>query len=122
MSKRIEVTYRKPTGSDWRKTAVYLAAYIIVVSGGAFLLLPRGGIGILVWVVIVMGGLFLLVRWHSKSTAYHCTHCGHEFEISLLTDLISPHGIGNGVWKYLKCPQCGRRMRANMLVKKMNRE
>ncbi len=114
------MTYRKPAGADWRKTAIYLAAYIIAIGGGAFLLLPRGGVGALVWVVIALGGLFLLVRWHSKSTAYRCANCGHEFEISLLTDLISPHGIGNGGWKYLKCPHCSQRTRAEVLVKEAN--
>jgi len=44
----------------------------------------------------------------AKNTAYRCRNCGHEFEISLRTDLIRPHGIGNGGWKYLECPQCGR--------------
>jgi len=111
------MAYRKPTRADWKRTALYLAGYIIVISSGAFLLLPKGSVGALLWAVIVIGGLFLLVRWHVKSTAYRCTNCGREFEISLFTDLISPHGIGNGGWKYLKCPQCGRRMRAVVLVK-----
>ena len=115
------MAYRKPTKADWGKAAVYLAAYIIAVGGGAFLLLPMGSVGALVWAVVVVCGLFLLVRWHAKSTAYRCTNCGHEFEISLLTDLISPHGIGNGGWKYLKCPQCGRRTRAVVLVKGASR-
>lgn len=114
------MTYRKPNRADWRKTAIYLAVYVVTIIGGAFLLLPRGGVGTLVWAVIVAGGLFLLVKWHSKSAAYRCTNCGHEFEISLLTDLVSPHGIGKGGWKYLKCPQCSQRMRAEVLVKDTN--
>lgn len=115
------MTYRKPTGADWGRTAIYLAVYIIAIGSGAFFLLPRGGFGGLVWVVIVVGCLFLLVRWHAKSTAYRCANCGHEFEISPVTDLISPHGIGNGGWKYLKCPHCSQRMRAELLVREASR-
>ena len=109
--------FRKPTKADWKRTIIYLTGYIVAISAGAFLLLNRGVIGVLAWVLIVAGGLYLLVRWHAKSTAYRCTECGHEFEISLLTDLISPHGTSKGGWHYLKCPRCGRRMRAEVLVK-----
>ena len=109
--------YRKPTLADWRRTAIYMSVYIVAIGGGAFLLLPRGIWGALVWAVVVVCGLFVLVRWHAKSTAYRCAKCSYEFEISLLTDLISPHGTGNGGWKYLKCPQCRQRTRANVLVK-----
>jgi len=114
--------YRKPTRSDWVKTVVYLAVYIGAISMGAFLLLTRGTVGIVVWALVVVGGLILLVRWHSKITAYRCTNCGHEFEISFLTDLISPHGVGSGgAWKYLRCPQCNRRIRAEVLIRDTGR-
>ncbi len=112
--------YREPAKADWKKTALYLVVYIAAIGSGAFLLLPLGVVGAFVWAVVVLGGLFLLVRWHSRSVAYRCAHCGNEFEVSLLTDLISPHGIGNGGWKYLKCPRCIRRTRANVLVKEAN--
>jgi DNA-directed RNA polymerase subunit RPC12/RpoP len=113
----VGLKYRDPTRADWKRTIIYLAGYIVAISAGAFLLLPRESIGVLAWVLIVAGGLYLLVRRHAKSTAYRCTNCGHEFEISLLTDLISPHGPGKGGWKYLKCPRCGRRIRAKELMK-----
>ena len=111
------MTYREPTGADRKRVAAYLALYIAVLAAGSFLLMPRGALGAAVWVVIVVAGAFLLIRWHAMNTAYRCRDCRHEFEISVLTDAISPHGTGGGGWKYLKCPQCGKRTRARVLRK-----
>jgi DNA-directed RNA polymerase subunit RPC12/RpoP len=110
--------YRKPTGRDWKRTVIYLALYIITISVGAFLLMPRGVAGALAWAAVVIGGAFLLVRWHAETTAYRCRNCRHEFEISVFTDAISPHGPGGGGWKYLRCPRCGQRTRTEILLKK----
>jgi DNA-directed RNA polymerase subunit RPC12/RpoP len=116
------MAYRKPSRSDWTRAVIYLLVYIFAISAGAFLLLPQGSLGALLWVVVVVGGLILLVRWHSRITAYRCSRCGHEFEISFLSDLISPHGIGSsGAWKYLRCPRCSRRIQAEVLVKDTGR-
>jgi DNA-directed RNA polymerase subunit RPC12/RpoP len=72
-----------------------------------------------VWIVLTAAGLILLVFWHAKATAYHCPRCGYEFEISLFTDFLSPHGVNKeGGWKYLKCPSCHHRSRMEILVKK----
>ena len=109
--------YRKPTRADWRKTAIYPALYITAISAGAFLLMPRSALGALAWAILVILGAFLLIRWHAKNTAYRCRNCGHEFEISIFTDAISPHGPRGGGWTYLKCPRCGTRTRAEMLRK-----
>ena len=63
-------------------------------------------------------GLVILISWHAKVTAYYCPVCGYEFEISILTDFFSPHGVNkNGAWKYLKCPNCSNRSKIEILVK-----
>ena len=60
-----------------------------------------------------------LIFWHARSTAYHCPKCGSEFEISILTDFVSPHGVAkNSGWAYLKCPICSNRSKMKILVKK----
>jgi len=70
------------------------------------------------WVALVIGGLLLLISWHSKATAYLCPKCGYEFEISVLTDFLGPHGVDkDDGWKYLKCPNCSARSRMKILVK-----
>jgi DNA-directed RNA polymerase subunit RPC12/RpoP len=64
--------------------------------------------GLIAWVVIIAGGgMFLLTTWHARNFAYRCPACHHEFEISVLGDLISPN-VTKG--KYLKCPGCHRRV------------
>lgn len=109
------------TGQDWKKTAIYLIVYMAVIIIGAYLLLP---IYWYIWALIVISGLIFLVRWHSKAAVYRCTNCGNEFQVSILTDLISPQGAGKDDtgktygWKYLKCPACGKRMKAIIIKMK----
>jgi len=108
--------YRKPTTHDRRKTVVYLLLGVAIVAGSGALLLPAyGPIGLAVWLVVFVGGvLFLLASWHAQATAYRCTECGHEFDISPLTDFLSPHYPYK---KYLRCPRCGKRTWTTVLMK-----
>ena len=82
-------TYRKLKSSDWTKSLLFIGIYVAVISVTAFILLVTYWY---VWLAFVGGGLFMLVMWHKKSTAYHCLICGNKFEISFLTDFLSPHG------------------------------
>jgi len=109
-------TYRKPKRSDSTKSLLFIIIYVSVISITAFFLLITYWY---LWLALVAGGLILFVRWHKKSTAYHCPKCGNEFEISFLTDFFSPHGVTkDGVgWLYLKCPRCQNRTKMEILVK-----
>jgi len=71
-----------------------------------------------VLLVIVAIGLLLLVLWHARTFGYRCRNCSNEFEVSLLVDFVSPHGLGfGGSWKFLRCPKCGRWTRAFVVRK-----
>lgn len=110
-------TYRKTKRSDWIKSLLFIGIYVAAVSVTAFVLLVTYWY---LWIALVAGGLLLPVLWHKKSTAYRCPKCGSEFEISFLTDLVSPHGVtkDGGSWLYLKCPVCSNRSKMEVLVKK----
>ncbi len=103
------------TSQDWKKTIIYLAIYMVTVITGAILLIPNYWY---LWAIIVILGLILLVQWHSKSAVYKCTSCGNEFQVSIITDFLSPQGVSKDKdektygWKYLKCPACRKRMKA----------
>lgn len=56
--------------------------------------------------------LFILVRWHSRITAYICPRCHNKFTITPFIDFISPQGFTS---KYLKCPNCGKRVWAKVI-------
>jgi DNA-directed RNA polymerase subunit RPC12/RpoP len=113
--------YRETEQRDWVKTGAFIAAFVLVISAGAFLLLPQYWPA---WAFLLAAGSAALMLWHSRAFAYRCAGCGEEFEISLLTDFISPHGIdrdGEGCWrgyKYLKCPNCRQRSKAVGLAKR----
>jgi DNA-directed RNA polymerase subunit RPC12/RpoP len=109
-------SYREARRKDWWKTVVFIAAYLAVLGFTAIYLLVSFWY---VWVALAVAGLVILVSWHAKVTAYRCPRCGYEFEISVLTDFLSPHGVNkDGAWKYLKCPNCQHRSRMEVLVKK----
>jgi len=109
------LSYRKSRKKDWLKTVIYISLYLTVLAfSGIFLLLSYW----YVWVTLAVSGLTILILWHSRATAYHCPRCNCKFEISLLTDLFSPHGVNKkSGWKYLKCPNCSNRSKMETLVK-----
>ncbi|MCJ7617108.1 MAG: hypothetical protein MUO43_11295 [Desulfobacterales bacterium] len=108
--------YRDVTKRDWWKVAAYILLTIAIIVVTAVILIPMAWpVGLVAWLaIIVSGSLFLLVRWHAGSTAYRCPACEHEFEISVFTDFVSPQVPDK---KYLKCPQCGKRNWATVLMK-----
>ncbi|MBC7264604.1 MAG: zinc ribbon domain-containing protein [Chloroflexi bacterium] len=102
-----------------RKTLLYVATFIAVTIVVAVLVKPdRTAIGFVAWAALILVSLLLLVAWHARAFAYRCRDCGHEFQISLWTDLLSPHGLSKGGgWKYLRCPKCGQRTMAIVIPK-----
>ncbi len=114
-----EARYEDTKPSDWGRTALYVAIGVLAIVAGAMFLLDISRVigGVL---VLVLAGVVLatLVMWHSKTFAYRCTRCGEEFSISPLKDFVSPQGVGaKGGWKYLRCPRCNTRERAEVIKK-----
>ena len=109
--------YREVTRRDWWRVGGYvLLTVAVIVVTGAILIPVAWPVGLIVWLAtFVSGTLFLLVRWHANNTAYRCPACGYEFEISAFTDFASLQVPDK---KYLKCPQCGKRNWATVLMKK----
>ena len=105
--------YSDPERRDYIRSVVYIFVYLIVISGGAFLLLPKFWY---LWAVLVIGGMVILVNWHKEQTTYQCPNCGHIYEISFLTDLVAPHGVSReGAWLLLRCPNCQQRRKTRVL-------
>ncbi len=105
--------YQDLTRGDVFKTGIAILGFIVLEVGGALFFLPNYWY---MWIVLVIGGLAMLITWHTTYFGYRCPHCGHTFAISVLRNLISPHGIGrHGGWKYLTCPQCHCRARMSLL-------
>jgi hypothetical protein len=92
---------KETTKGDCVKTLRYIALFVAVLIIGAISLLPSYPY---IWLLLVALSLFLLVRWHASTFAYQCSNCGHEFEISTLTDFVSPQGLSKrGGWAKLSC-------------------
>jgi hypothetical protein len=113
---RVMLTTRIPTVADKAKTIVFILGTVFVITASAFALLTRlGGFGILLWFGVCVGSVYLLVRWHARTTAYRCSICDYEFEISTPEDFLSAHVFPS--WKFLKCPHCGKRNWTTALIK-----
>lgn len=111
---------RRATKDDRRRSAAYLVGFVLLITVTGALLIPRfWPAGLVVWLVIVAGAMFVLVRWHAQSTAYRCAACGHEFEIAPWTDLFAPHVPDK---KRLKCPECGTKDWAEIVVQEPEEE
>ena len=106
-------SYQNPQKQDWVKGILSLVIYVAVIGVSAFWLLPDYWY---LWLTLVLGGMLLIVNWHTRSYAYRCRNCGHEFEISFLANLVAPHGLDQeGAWSWLKCPQCLGRHKATVI-------
>ena len=103
----------QPEKKDYCRSVLYLLIYVIVISGGAFLLLPDDWY---LWGILVVGGLVLLVNWHRRETVYQCPNCKHIYQISFCVDLLAPHGVDReGAWLFLRCPNCKQRHKTKVL-------
>ncbi len=92
----------------WTRIAIYLILCLILLSIPFVILVPEARLSSIMAVLLLMmsGSLVLLVRGHAARTRYRCPGCGHEFKITPLTDILSPHTLTT---KYLRCPACGKR-------------
>lgn len=107
--------FSDPGKQDYIRSAIYILIYVVVISVGAWLLLPEFWY---VWAALVAGGLVLLVNWHKGQTIYQCPNCGHLYEISFLQDLAAPQGVNrDGAWLLLRCPNCKQRNKTRVLKK-----
>jgi DNA-directed RNA polymerase subunit RPC12/RpoP len=113
------MSYEEVKGPEWERTALYLACgMLLIVTAAIFLFAINRVIGAILWFILVGVVLTFLVRWHTKTYAYRCTQCGEQFEISPVTNFVSPQGVGKeGAWKYLKCPRCNKHEPAEVLKK-----
>ena len=82
--------YPKPNRGDWKKSIFLVGVYVAVISVSSFFLFT---VYWHLWVLLVAGGLAVLVLWHAISTAYHCSKCGAEFEISFFSPSLAPVNI-----------------------------
>jgi DNA-directed RNA polymerase subunit RPC12/RpoP len=111
--------YELVSKDDWERAALYLAVgMLLIVTGAIFLFAINRLIGAILWFALIAVVLAVLVSWHTKTYAYRCKQCGEEFEISRVTNFVSPQGVSkDGAWKYLRCPRCEKHERAEVLKK-----
>jgi DNA-directed RNA polymerase subunit RPC12/RpoP len=102
--------YRSLERQDWTGRIIL----VVFVGAVGALVLFAGSQHPLVTLAGIALMLFLLVAWNAARHAYRCASCGHEFEISVLRSLVTPHMPGS---KYLVCPRCKDRTWARVLVK-----
>jgi hypothetical protein len=107
--------YKDPDRKDWIRGIASLVIFILVIAFGSLLLFTDYWY---VWPILIVGGIVILTRFQTKHYACRCRECGHEFEISFMTNLLAPHGIDKeGSWQWLKCPGCKHRTKVTVIKK-----
>ena len=110
-----ENKFQDPKREDWIVGIFSLVIYVAVITFGAVFLFTDYWY---LWIILVVGGLILLVLRQIRNYGCRCRKCGHEFEISFLTNLLAPHGVDKeGSWQWLKCPGCQQRTKVNVVKK-----
>ncbi len=105
--------YQDPTRKDWVNGIASLVIFVVAITLGAALLFTDYWY---LWPIMVIGGTVILVLRQTKNYACRCRACGNEFEISFMTNLISPHGVDKeGGWQWVKCPGCNQRTRVTVI-------
>lgn len=105
--------YQDPTRKDWISGIASLVIFVLVITFGAFFLFTDYWY---LWLILVLGGVVILVWRQTKQYACRCRDCGHEFEISFMTNLLAPHGVDrSGSWQWLICPSCQNRTKVTVI-------
>ena len=105
--------FRDPERKDWIFGIALLLIYLIIITVSAFLLVPRNWYW---WLLLVSVSTILLVINQNRNYGCRCRECGHEFEISFFTNLISLHGVDKGgSWQWVRCPSCEKRAKATVI-------
>lgn len=118
--------YQEVTKRDWKKVTLYILLIIIFVTAGSVLLvLGYWYVGTVLMVIGAVVPIYLSIK-EEKGEVYKCPKCQHEFEISALRSLITPHGITKKEgkvydWKYLECPMCHDRSKMFRVKRKKER-
>ncbi|HSQ26394.1 MAG TPA: hypothetical protein VLM80_04635 [Anaerolineales bacterium] len=105
--------YQDPTRKDWILGIASLLIYLVLISVGALLLIPKYWYW---WLILMFMSTILLVIKQNRNYACRCRECGHEFEVSFLANLVSLHGVDKGgSWQRVKCPNCKKRAKATVI-------
>lgn len=111
--KQTNKKYENPTRKDWVIGIGLIILYLSVIGIGALYLIPKYWIW---WLLIFLVSTILLVLNQNRNYGCRCRECGHEFEVTFITNLISPHGIDKkGSWQWVKCPSCKKRVRVTVI-------
>ena len=106
--------FREVTKTDRSRKNLYIILAVAFTSlSGWFFAREVWSIEFVLWGVIVTGGSLLFIKWLLNSSAYRCSECGNEFQISLATFFVSRQAPDK---KYLKCPTCGKKQWATELT------
>lgn len=108
--------YQDITKKEWKRSLLYIAVLVAIVTVGAFVLLPDYWYGFLILVVVLIFLVVIIVVREQGEVVFKCPKCGQEFEISALKSTIAPHGVTKKEgkwfeWKYLECPMCHEKAR-----------
>ena len=107
--------YQDPTRKDWIKGIASLVIFVVAITLGSLLLFTDYWY---LWPILLVVGVLILVLRQTRQFACRCRTCGHQFDISFLSNLLAPHGVDQGgSWQWLKYPSCQKRRKVTVIKK-----
>lgn len=105
--------FQDPTRRDYMVGILILVVYLIILGGSAYFLIPKHWGW---WAIIFISSTIVMIVNQNRKTANRCRACGEEFEVSLLKNLTSLHGVDQkGSWQMIKCPSCDTRSKTTVI-------
>jgi uncharacterized C2H2 Zn-finger protein len=103
--------YKEVTRKEWKESLLIIGLLVVIISAGAFFLLPENWLAWVILVVIAVIVIIIIAAREGGNVVYKCPACGQEFEISAVKNVFAPHGVtkkeGKWLeWKQLECPIC----------------
>ncbi len=107
--------FRPITPQDRSKNIAILAAFLalVLVLVVATIVFQKAYLAMILIAFCLLSAV-ALTKWAVDTHGYECPSCGHQFEISMRTALLTPH-----MWdkKLLRCPSCGKTSWASAVIK-----
>ncbi len=100
----------------WKEIGVWIVIYIIILTVLSIFVLPYFfPFGMIAWFLVFIFGTYMLIMWHYENTAFVCPNCNYLFTTTLAKHTFSPNKFTE---KYLKCPNCDKRVWCKGVLKK----
>ena len=113
--------YRERLYTDWKRTMLQFAFFVVIVCFAIFYIEPRRGF---IWAVLfVLGGSWVMTSLFMRRNAFRCPKCKRLFQAPTAVNFVTPSAVAKNPdgtyysYKTLTCPHCETRGKARVVTR-----